>query len=226
MTENERLDGDALPTLESVRVHPGLRENAPSGCLDEAALAAFVSGGTGAHRTEVLAHLTVCARCRHAVAMLSRVLTDARIASEIRGAPGAGWSRRAGWTVGIAAAATIAFILLRPSRPDELAPGSELREPPITAVGSPTLIAPRGGVAAAPGLLWSHVPRAERYRLRLYDSTGTALWEKETTDTMATVPSTLRFAHGATYFWKVEAKTGRSRWVASDLVQFTIVASP
>ena len=123
------------------------------------------------------------------------------------------------------AAAAIAFILLKPSRPDELAPGSELREPPITVVGGPTLIAPRGGVAAAPALLWTHVPRAERYRLRLYNSTGTALWETETTDTMATLPSTVRLARGATYFWKVEAKTGRKRWVASDLMQFTIVPS-
>src|SRR5207247_1088417 len=111
------LDDDAQPGVESVRVHPALRENASHGCLD-------------------------------------------------------------------AAAAAIAVLLLRPSRTDDLVlPGSELREPPITVVGGPALIAPRGRVAAVTNLTWSHVPRAARYRFRVYDSAGTAVWENETTDT-------------------------------------------
>ena len=226
MNVEGNLDDDAQPGAESVRVHPALRENASHGCLDEDALAAFVSGDTGADRANALAHLTVCARCRHAVTMLSRMLGDARIASEIRGAPGAAWSRRARWTVGIAAAAAIAVLLLRPSRTDDLVlPGSELREPPITVVGGPALIAPRGRVAAVTNLTWSHVPRAARYRFRVYDSAGTAVWENETTDTTVTVPSAIPLASGATYFWRVEAKTGRNRWVASELAQFTLAHS-
>ena len=226
MTANGRLDDDAQPAAESLRVHPGLRADAPGGCLDEDALAAFVSGDvTAAQRAAALAHLTVCARCRHAVAILSRVIADHRIASEIHGVRRPSWPRRARWTAGVAAAAAIVFLLLRPSGADELAPGSELREPPITVVGGPTLIAPRGRVAAVTNLTWSLVPHAERYRLRLYDATGTALWENETTDTVAAVPASIPLPPGATYFWKVEAKTGRNRWVSSDLTQFTLAPS-
>ena len=127
--------------------------------------------------------------------------------------------------VGIGAAAVLSFLLLRPSSVDDLSSGSELREPPITVAGAPTLISPRGRVAAAPALVWSHVPRAQRYAVRLYDSSGSVLWESETTDTVAAVPPIVRLAGGATYFWKVEAKTGRNRWVASDIVQFTVVPS-
>src|SRR5438128_11500558 len=92
------LDDDARPAAESVRVHPALRENASHGCLDEDALAAFVSGSTGGDRTAAIAHVIVCARCRHEVAMLSRALADGRIASEIRGVPQAASSRPASWT--------------------------------------------------------------------------------------------------------------------------------
>ncbi|OLB49920.1 MAG: hypothetical protein AUI08_06730 [Gemmatimonadetes bacterium 13_2_20CM_2_65_7] len=225
MTEEEHLDDDVQPMAQWVRTQAALRQDAASGCLDEEALAAFVSGA-GAGRAEALAHLTACARCRHAVAMLSRLVTDERIVSEVRLARGAAWPRRVRWTVGVAAAAAIAVLLLRPSRTDDLVlPGSELREPPITVVGGPALIAPRGRVAAVTILTWSHVPRAARYRLRLYDSVGTAVWENETTDTTVTVASAIPLASGATYFWRVEAKTGRNRWVASELAQFTLAHS-
>jgi len=225
MNVEGNLDDDAQPGAESVRVHPALRENASHGCLDEDALAAFVSG-VGAGRAEALAHLTTCARCRHAVAMLTRLVTDEHIASEVRRSRAPAWPRRVRWTVGMAAAAAIALLLLRPSRTDDLVlPGSELREPPITVVGGPALIAPRGRVAAVTILTWSHVPRAARYRLRLYDSVGTAVWENETTDTTVTVASAIPLASGATYFWRVEAKTGRNRWVASELAQFTLAHS-
>ncbi|PYP98891.1 MAG: hypothetical protein DMD38_00010 [Gemmatimonadetes bacterium] len=212
---------DDVPRVSGLlRAHPAMRQEATTGCLDEDALAALVSGTAGERRAAFLEHLAACARCRHAVAALSRVADD--LTYQLEGPPARRWTRRVVWTTGLAAAAGLALFLVWPRGVSEPAVPPDYREPAITTAGAPNVIAPRGRVASVSSLTWTHVPRAVRYRLRLFDNAGAVLWEGEVTDTSAVLPPTVRLAPGAAYFWKVEAKTGWQRWVASDLVEFRI----
>jgi hypothetical protein len=207
-------------TARLLRASPAARRDAPEGCLDDESLAALVSGEAGEQRGTFLAHLAVCSRCRHAAAAISRGLSDGRIAAQLPRDPRHAWRRRIGWSAGLAAAATIAALILWPHSVDES--GTEYREGGITTVGAPVVVAPRGLVTTAPRMIWSAVPRVTRYRVRLYDATGAVLWESEVMDSSAILPGFVRLTAGTTYLWKVEAKTGRGRWVSSDLVEFQV----
>src|SRR5713226_9334624 len=92
-----------------LRAHPAMRQDETTGCLDEDALATLVSGTAGERRAAFLEHLAACARCRHAVAALSRVADD--LAAQLEGPPARGRTRRATWMVGLAAAAALALFL-------------------------------------------------------------------------------------------------------------------
>lgn len=195
-------------------------------CLEEQAIADFVEGRLGAEaRAPVVAHLLTCARCRAVAQATSRLLADPAVAREIpRAGPPAAERRWRHWSLplGVAAAAAV-LLLVWPSTNDTgSTPG--LREPTDTGT-VPVGIAPRGSVARVDRLVWSSVPRAERYRLRLYDNEGAVLWTAETTDTSVALPDSVVLAPRVTYFWKVEAQTGWRRWVASDLVEFQLTGS-
>ena len=196
-------------------------------CLDDLTVADFVMGRLGPEaRGPVVSHLLGCARCRSVVRAGGRLLADAALAPELSGAarPSAA-SRWRGWSLPLglaAAAAALLLLLLVPRRRDD---GSTLglRDTTLTSAGAPVPIAPRGSVAAVDRLVWSSVPRTERYRLRLYDTEGVVLWTAETADTLVALPDTVVLARRVTYFWKVEAQIERRRWAASDLVEFQLV---
>lgn len=126
-------------------------------------------------------------------------------------------------TAGVAAAAAaLLLIVWQPMPHPTESPG--YREPVVAPTLGPVIIAPRG-VTAARTVVWTAVPHAERYRLTLFDATGTVVWESQVSDTFATLPRTLELRPSASYFWRVEAQTGWNRWVKSDLVEFS-VSSP
>jgi hypothetical protein len=158
-------------------------------------------------RSRVEAHLDGCAECRAEVVQVARLVRTAPL------------RRTVTVPIGLAAAAALILLLTPsvrlPSRP-------EFREPAITTTAAPTAIAPRNEVIEARQLIWSAVPRAGRYRVMLLDVGGTLMWRTETADTVASIPDSVRLRAGATYFWKVEAETAYGRWVASDLVDFTV----
>src|SRR2546426_348130 len=60
----------------------------------------------------------------------------------------------------------------------------------------------------------------------LFDAGGRVLYESQLRDTTVALPDTVRLAAGQSYLWKVEARTGWGRWVASDLVEFSIARGP
>ena len=195
-------------------------------CLDELTVADFVMGRLGpAARGPVVSHLLSCARCRSVVQAGGRLLADAALAPELSGAarPSAA-SRWRGWSLplGLAAAAALLLLLLVPRRGDD---GSTLglRDTTLTSAGAPVPIAPRGSVPRVDRLVWSRVPRAERYRVRLYDNEGAVLWTVETADTLVALPDSVVLSSRVTYFWKVEAQTEWRRWAASDLVEFRLL---
>jgi hypothetical protein len=85
---------------------------------------------------------------------------------------------------------------------------------------APRPIAPVDTVAGVAAFTWSSVPQADRYRVRLFDADGTVIWERETAETVATLPSVVGLRAQLRYYWKVEAHSGFDRWAASDLVEF------
>lgn len=189
-------------------------------CPDELIIADFVEGRlTPPSRAPVVAHLLTCARCRALVKATSELATnEAGLTPHVTRR----W-RRWSLPVGLAAAAALLLLLLPPVR-DESPPG--LREPTVTSTIAPVPITPTPGstVARVASLVWSSVPKAERYRVRLYDSEGSVLWTVETTDTSAALPDSLRLQPRVPYFWRVEAQTEWMRWASSDLASFRIDA--
>ena len=201
------------------------RRSETAACLDELTIADFVMGRLGTEAREpVVAHLLTCARCRGVVKATGRLLADAALAPELsvttRPPAERRWRR---WSVpiGLAAAAALLLLLLPRHGDDGLRP--VLRDTTTqTTPGAPVPIAPRASVARVNRFVWSSVPRAARYRLRLYDEGGAVLWTVETADTLLAAPDSVKLVPRGMYFWKVEAQTEWQRWAASELVEFQI----
>ena len=190
-----------------------LRETAA--CLDELALADFVDGRlTSEAREAAVAHLLTCARCRAVVRATVRLRSEAAVARDV---PDRRWRR---WSVpvGLAAAAAVLLVI----RPWGVLETGGLREPPLTSAAAPVPIAPRAVVAEVGRLIWSSVPKADLYRVRVYDGDGTVVWRLETVDTTAALPTTVLLSPEHAYFWRVEAQVESNRWAASDLVEFRL----
>jgi len=195
------------------------RRTETADCLDELVVADFVEGRlTPDARAPVVAHLLSCARCRSVVRATSRLLADAAVAAETT----RGWRR---WSLPLGIAAAAAFVLLLwPQSADDRGSTPGLREPTVTTTVAPVPIAPAPGasVVRVDRLVWSSVPRADRYRVRLFGN-GSVLWTVEMADTFVALPDSVVLSPGVPYFWRVEAQTEWRRWVASDLVEFQLL---
>jgi hypothetical protein len=190
-------------------------------CLEEFGVADFIDGRLSPDtRASVVAHLLTCGRCRSLVNATIRFDAEPAVIEPV---PARRRWRRWSVPVGLAAAAALAVLLL-PRFRDESTPG--LREPTVTSTIAPVPITPAPGasVARVDSLVWSSVPKAERYRVRLYDGEGSVLWTTETTDTSAALPDSLKLQPRVAYFWRVEAQAEWMRWATSDLVAFRIDA--
>jgi anti-sigma factor RsiW len=180
--------------------------------LQEDEIVAFVDGVlVGEERTRVQEHLVTCAQCRAEIVEVSSI---------VRALPA---SRRAGrhiWIPSAAAAAAAVVLLLAWPPPSEDPNRPERREEAVTTTVAPRPVTPLGGVDSAAVLVWTSVPHADRYRVRLFDSEGTVIWQAEIEDTVARVPTSATLKARLSYYWKVEAHTGFDRWAASDLVEF------
>jgi len=180
------------------------------GHLTSGEVAAYLDKAlTASDRSRLDAHLVDCADCRNELIEVTRLLRTR--------------SRR--WVLSVGAAAAAAAVLLvviwpRQGHQSPEQPGH--REPAVTTTVAPVAVAPSGAIASARELVWTAVPHADRYRLTLFDSAGTVVWERETGDTAASLPDTLQLKRGARYLWKVEAQTGVNRWVSSELVVFSV----
>jgi anti-sigma factor RsiW len=180
--------------------------------LLEAQVVAIVDGTlTDDMRDAIHGHLARCADCRAEVLEVSAVV---RTLPHARRLPGRAWIPAA------AAAVLVAFLVTPQVLRHQVDP--QHREQELSTTLAPRAMAPVGIVSAVDTLAWSPVPGADRYRVRLFDSEGTLVWEGETTNALAVVPSSIRLADRRPYFWKVEARTGFDRWAASTLVEFSI----
>jgi hypothetical protein len=189
-------------------------------CLDEFAVAGLVDGRLGpGSREPVVAHLLECARCRSLVTETAGAMADPVLAGTIAAAGrGPAGRRRLRNLSGLAAAAVVVLLLW----PKGTAVEPELREPALTMTVAPAPIAPRALVPGVNEFSWGSVPRALRYRLRLYDREGTVLWRAETRDTSIVLPDTVALVARVPYFWRVEAQIDWRRWTAADMVEFRL----
>ena len=176
---------------------------------------AYVDGAIAEEqRGRVQAHLAACADCR---AEVRDVMAVVRTLPDVRRA------RRRLWIPAAAAVAAAAIVLVWLRPPSErTAIGDEHRKGSVTTTVAPRPVAPAGAVAAVDTLVWSSAPGADAYRVRLFDANGTVLWEGQTIDTVAPLPATIALRASASYYWKVEARTGFDRWAASDLIEFVV----
>lgn len=87
----------------------------------------------------------------------------------------------------------------------------------LTTTPPPSLAVP-----IADSVRWTSVPLADRYRVIVYDAAGTVLLDASTRDTAVGLPAGLGRAGPATYWSRVEARTGWDRWVQSEWASFTV----
>ena len=220
MSLNDPAREDMPALLRAMAPRP---EATTPDCLDDETIAAAADGTLPpAARTAAQQHLASCARCRSAVAAVSRLLSDDAVAGAVKALDR---SRNAPvWRIpaAVAAAAALVLLLLWPR------PGDELphRAPTITAATQPVPLEPIGAVADVPVLRWAAVPRADRYRVTLFDAAGGVLYEVLLSDTVVAVPDSVAIVAGGVYLWKVDARTGFDRWSASQLVEFSVAGGP
>lgn len=180
--------------------------------LEPHEIAAFVDGSmTGEERASIDAHLSACPECRAEVVDVSRIV---RTAPPARGVSPRLW-------IPAAAAAALALLWAAPrAMREDGAP--QHREEAVTMTVAPRPIVPVGAVDTVSVLVWSSVPYANSYRVRLFDADGTVMWEREASDTVAAIPGSIALQPQRLYYWRVEAHTGFDRRAASDLVEFRI----
>lgn len=218
------IDPDRLRRLRG-HFHTGEIPIARPDCLNDDTIAALAEGTLGGEaRARALIHMATCVFCRHSVASLTSALADGPITHEIEAVERRSRSHRMLWfTLPLAAAAAVLVVLFQRENADQL--GIPILRDSVgsdTAAHAPILIAPRTAVARVEQFVWLRVPRADRYRVRLYNEEGDVLWTTETADTAVAIPDAIDLAPRISYFWRVEAQSQWQKWTASDLVEFRL----
>ncbi len=196
-------------------------ETGTSDCLQDEMIAALADGSLAPElRASVLPHIASCPRCRAAVASVARAVADPAVARELSvSAGGRRWYRI---VVPLAAAAVLLLLLVSPG--DDRLPGHRGPPPPPPAT-TPVPRSPVGAVATVHELRWSAVAGADRYRVTVFDATGGVVYAAEASDTVVAFPDSVSLTPGASYLWKVDARTSFDRWAASDLAEFRVAES-
>lgn len=198
-------------------------------CLDEDAISRLAEGRP-AHSEATLAHLLGCSRCRRRLVAVRQLLGDPAVTAEVRriSGPFSGHGGRPGRAIivmALATAAGVTALLLIPrsalTPPSHDAAPSLEREGAITTTAAPRILGPAGPAAPGDSLRWTSVPHADRYEVGVFDREGTVVWNPETRDTILPIPEPLFGSGTTTYLWRVKARTGFDRWVASEWADLT-----
>lgn len=190
-------------------------------CLDDETVAALAEGALDSDtRPVALAHLAGCSHCRKAVGSVARAIAAPEVADEIRASSTR--SRRFPFKAVVPFAAAAALLLMVRLGWRSAEPEVTHRAPTITASPAPLPLFPLGAVTGTSELRWSSISGADRYRVTLFDGSGRAALDAQVADTVLAIPDSIAIVPGQAYWWKVEARIGRDRWSASDLVDFTV----
>jgi hypothetical protein len=218
-------------TVGALRMAPPRAPAAAGPCLDEFEVAALLDGADLNLDRPFMEHAVDCAACRAQLAGALRVLHDPTVARRVERleARSDRVPRRRGMAVvGGLAAAALASVLLVPwlTGPDRSLPAAGeaeiYRERTITTTAAPRIVGPVGHASASDSLVWTSVPRADLYRVSVWDRGGSLAWEGETRDTVLALPPALSGGDDRSLLWDVKARTGWDRWVSSDLAELMI----
>lgn len=195
-------------------------------CLVDETIAALAEGALDADsRAAPLAHLVSCARCRTAVASVANALADPSVTRALHMVEGGRWRRvRRLAMIGVPAAAAAGLVLLL-GRAQMFEREAVHRAPAVSAENAPEPTTPVGSVPEAAAFRWTAVPRADRYRVTLFDARPIVVYETEVVGLVAQLPDSVRLIPGARYLWKVAARISIDRWESSELVEFAIARS-
>jgi len=193
-------------------------------CLDEFALAELAEGRSApAERASRIAHVAACDHCREQLSSLVELLADESIAAEIATpSPVAMPARSYRWVRAVplvAAAILVALTLPRYVRSTHV---PTVERDSDTFGSAPVPLAPVGDVSNARELRWSAVSGADLYQVRLYDARSRVLFETSVERTSVVLPDSVTIVPGASYLWKVAARTSIGRWEGRDLTEFRV----
>jgi hypothetical protein len=219
--DDRTLRGPAVRLLNP-RHHfrmPSDRALRTAACLDDDVIAALADGSVDAsERAAALSHVADCTRCSALLGSVARAIADPAVSREVSrvAVPS---RRRLYLAIPIAAAAVLALWIM-PRGTDRA--GDRHRDPVPIAAPIPTPVEPAGTVAQAVSFRWRSVAGARQYRVILFNQRGDVLFESQTADTSAPLPRNITIVAGRAYLWKVEARLGFDRSIASDLQEFTV----
>jgi anti-sigma factor RsiW len=177
--------------------------------LSDVEIAAYLDRTLSAtDRDRVEDHLAECPDCRRQMLETKELLEKMRRPKKV--------------FVGGAAAAAVVLIFLI-ARPDVLS----LRQPTRASGSESEQLAVYGPLGAAPraGLrfVWAASPKAESYRLSASGVDGELLWSWSGTDTIATLPDSVRLIAGKRYVWVVDALLADGTTRSTGLRQIDVV---
>jgi hypothetical protein len=211
---------------------PGAAPDGP--CLDTFQFAEILDAVTDrAVEDAKLTHLSRCDHCRDELAALEAIVRDPSVRAELnrperfsRVAPIISHERRPwGVATGVLAAAAVMLFAVRAfsAREYSPAPGSStFRHATIEVAAAPRLIVPMGAVVRLDSLTWTSVPKADRYRVTVFDPSGQTAWETELSDTSVAVRAAESSRWTGVLRWRVKARMSFDRWIDSDFGEFTI----
>lgn len=162
-------------------------------------------------RARIESHLAACDACRAEVVEVSRIVATL---------PPSRFSMRRAWLPAIAAAAVLVLITWQGVGRDRMSVAH--RQAPVSTPTAPRALNPVGVVDSVNALTWSSIPRADSYRIQVFDQDATLLWSTDASDTTIALPPTVRLGRDRRYFWKVDASLGFDRRVASELTEFSL----
>jgi hypothetical protein len=177
------------------------------GCPGQEALAALVLGElAGEQRERVADHVAACTRCADDYRLLIKLHSEAS-------AGGVRTHRR--WTLAAAAAVAVALAGSAALRLGV----EEPRDDTLRGAGGAVRVVPIDGssLSAAPREVgWEAEAGAVGYRVRLFDATGTLVWQSDPAPSVSRdMPAEVRsrLTPGGSYFWvvDVEGPAGPSR---------------
>lgn len=174
-------------------------------------------------RRAAVAHLSVCADCRHEVSELQRALR----ATGHRRQPT--WR----WALGISAVAAALVIVAVPLA---VRPGRKTIDPlraeatraakavQSEANGELHMVAPLDSqaITATRSLTWRAAGVGASYLVTVQDTSGKVIWSSPLADTTATIPAGVSLVAGHWYFWTVDARLADGTSAATAPRVFTV----
>jgi hypothetical protein len=188
-----------------------------------------------------LEHLARCEQCSGALSEIVSLVRDPFVRAELdRDGPlsivagGArenrsldtrrlrGHPRRIALAALAAAAGLLLTVRLLPWHRAGAEPPTVIRHATIDVARAPRLVSPLGSVSRVHALTWTSVPRADRYRVSVFDGAGQVVWEDELSDTTVTPPVGVLGRSTGELRWRVKARTSFDRWIDSEFAEFSL----